>query len=251
MKRIVVSILLVFSMLNLFGAANETDAWLFSEVNSAYKSGFYPGVVQNAEILVKKFPESAYKGATLLLEGESLVRLGQTDKALEVLVEAVKMENQPDVLMPALYWLGRTYELTSKNDEALSCYFEYCRYGGEKSVYFAPSIFNSANIYYKTGIFKNAVPNYEYIIKNGAAFSSEDYSIALLKLADSYNRSGLPERTISLYSKFSKEQLEPRIYYVFTEYAGDAFALQKNTVELMSYIVRFWKAEKELWRLRH
>ncbi|MBQ5999163.1 MAG: tetratricopeptide repeat protein [Treponema sp.] len=228
MKRIVISILLAFSMLNLFAAANETDAWLFSEVNSAYKSGFYPGVVQNAEILVKKFPESAYRGATLVIEGESLVRLGQTDKALEVLVEAVKIENQPDVLMPALYWLGRTYELTSKNENALTCYFEYCRSGGEKAFYFAPAIFNSANIYYKTGDFKKAVPNYEYVVKNGAAFASDDYSVALLKLADSYNRSGSPEKTVSLYSKFSKDQLELKIYYVFTEYAGDAFALQKK-----------------------
>lgn len=228
MKKILLAVMLGFSMLNVFGAANETDAWLFSEITSAYKSGFYPGAVQNAESLIKKFPESTYRGATLALEGESLVRLGQLDKALEVLVEAVSLKNQPEVVMPSVYWLGRTYELLSKNDEALSCYYEYCRAGGEKSYYYAPSVFNSANIYYKIGEYKKAVLNYEYVIKNGSAFVQDDYSIALLKLADSYNKSGSPDKTVSLYSKFRKEQLSSRIYLVFTEYAGDAYALLKN-----------------------
>ena len=49
MKKLLLAVMLGFSMLNVFGAANETDAWLFSEITSAYKSGVYPGAVQNAE----------------------------------------------------------------------------------------------------------------------------------------------------------------------------------------------------------
>ena len=67
----------------VFASGNETDIQLFNELFSSYNSGFYPGAVEYSNRLINEYPESAYAGAALVIQGECLVRLNEFDEALQ------------------------------------------------------------------------------------------------------------------------------------------------------------------------
>ena len=51
-----ISLFFLFSVMSAaFAAGFETDVSVFSELSSAYNSGFYPGTVQYADRLEKSF----------------------------------------------------------------------------------------------------------------------------------------------------------------------------------------------------
>lgn len=223
MKKFTSTILLSVLGAELFAAGFETDVSVFSELSSAYNSGFYPGTVQYADRLVSEFPESAYTGSALVMKGESLVRLGQFDEALEALLSAEKLDKDSSLKNSGTYWLGRVYDAKKDYDSAIRCYHDYCSSAGEKAVLYPAAILNAGGVYYKNGEFKKAVPNFEYAVMNGNRYSSSDYYSALLKLADSYNNSGAARSTVELYGKFKQESLPSTVYFAFTEYTGDAY----------------------------
>ncbi|MCR5494468.1 MAG: tetratricopeptide repeat protein [Treponema sp.] len=228
MKKIFFSLSLIFATCALFALPSKTDVIIYDELLSSYTSAFYPGVVQHAEELFEEFPSSSYIPMASVLEGESLVRLGQIDSALELLLDAEKLNLKDELLLQQKFWLARAYEKKNDAENSLIYYFDYCRLAGEEGKYFAQAIFHSADVYYRIGEYKKALSNLEYVIKNGNKFSSQDYGMALLELADSYNKTGNSEKTISLYSRFNGNDLKNKIYLVLTEYTGDAYAKQKN-----------------------
>ncbi len=226
MKKFFLSIFLSFLAFDFF--ALETDVSVFNELSSAYNSGFFPGAVQYADKLSSEFPDSAYIGSALAIKGECLVRLSNFDAAYEALSAAEKLDSEPQLKKSTKYWLAKVYDYKKNYPGALSLYHEYCVSSGEKGKYFPAAIFDSGVIFYKTSDFKNAILNFEYVAKNGARYSDSDYYSALLKLADSYNKSGKAKKTIQLYSKIEKQKIPSVVYYVFTEYAGDAYCALKN-----------------------
>lgn len=226
MKKFFLSIFLSFLAFDFF--ALETDVSVFNELSSAYNSGFYPGAIQYADKLSAEFPDSAYIGSALAIKGECLVRLSNFNDAYEVLSAAEKLDSEPQLKKSTKYWLAKVYEHKKNYPEALNLYHEYCASSGKKGKYFPAAIFDSGVIFYKTSDFKNAILNFEYVVKNGALYSDSDYYSALLKLADSYNKSGKAKKTIQLYSKIEKQKIPSVVYYAFTEYAGDAYSALRN-----------------------
>lgn len=218
-----------------FAAGFETDVSVFSELSSAYNSGFYPGTVQYADRLVKEFPESAYVGSALVMKGESLVRLGQYDSAYEVLKEAEKLDSDSDLKISCNYWLGRVFDSKNDYDSALSYYHYYCKKAGEKGSLYPAAVLNAGNVFYRKGSYGSACKNFEYAVKNGKKYSAQDYHTALLKLADSYNNAGNPEKTVGLYQKFSKDTLPSVVYYALMEYTGDACKAMKEYKKAYQY----------------
>lgn len=228
MRKIVFSIYLFLASAALFAAPSKTDVLIYDELLSSYSSGFYPGVVQHAEELFQDYPESSYIPSAMVMEGESLVRLGQTDSAMELLLRAEKLNLKSDVLLKQRFWTGRAYELKNDAENSLAYYFDYCTRAGENGAYFPQAIFHSADVYYRIAEYAKAVPNLEYVVRNGNKYETSEYGTALLELADSYNKTGAADKTIALYEKFSSQDLRKKVYLVFTEYAGDAYAAKKN-----------------------
>lgn len=226
MKKFFLSLFLSFFTFRFF--ALETDVSIFNELSSAYNSGFFPGAIQYSDKLASEFPDSAYIGSALAIKGECLVRLSNFDDAYEVLSAAEKLDSDLQLKNSTKYWLAKVFDYKKNYPEALSLFHEYCVSSGEKGKYFPAAIFDSGVIFYKTSDFKNAIQNFEYVAKNGARYPDADYYSALLKLADSYNKSGKAKKTIQLYSKIEKEKIPSVIYYAFTEYAGDAYCALKN-----------------------
>ncbi len=226
MKKFFLSLFLSLFTFRFF--ALETDVSIFNELSSAYNSGFFPGAIQYSDKLASEFPDSAYIGSALAIKGECLVRLSNFDDAYEVLSAAEKLDSDLQLKNSTKYWLAKVFDYKKNYPEALSLFHEYCVSSGEKGKYFPAAIFDSGVIFYKTSDFKNAIQNFEYVAKNGLRYSYEDYYSALLKLADSYNKSGKAKKTIQLYSKIEKQKIPSVVYYALTEYAGDAYCALKN-----------------------
>lgn len=226
MKKFFLSLFLSLFTFRFF--ALETDVSIFNELSSAYNSGFFPGAIQYSDKLASEFPDSAYIGSALAIKGECLVRLSNFDDAYEVLSAAEKLDSDLQLKNSTKYWLAKVFDYRKNYPEALSLFHEYCVSSGEKGKYFPAAIFDSGVIFYKTSDFKNAIQNFEYVAKNGVRYSDADYYSALLKLADSYNKSGKAKKTIQLYSKIEKQKIPSVVYYALTEYAGDAYCALKN-----------------------
>lgn len=245
MKKLFLSILLAFFAFDFF--SSETDVFIFNELSSAYNSGFYPGAVQYAERLSAEFPDSAYIGAALALKGECLARLGNFDDAYDALCAAEKLDSDSELKKSTKYWLAKVFDNKKNYPEALRLYHEYCVLSGRKGKYFPAAIFDSGVVFYKTSDFKNAVENFEYVVKNGALYPESDYYSAFLKLADSYNNSGNAKKTLALYSKVEKRQIPSVVFYALTEYAGDACCALKNYRQAYEYYCEVLKSgEKSL-----
>src|SRR5574344_702136 len=97
MKKYIFIFLLCTS--ELFATSFETEVSLFGELTSAYNSKFYPGAVQYAERIEENFPDSALLGETLLIKGESLVKLNFYNEACYTLLNAKKYTETNEVLL--------------------------------------------------------------------------------------------------------------------------------------------------------
>lgn len=247
MKKFFASLFFALILFSAFSSENETDVSIFNELSSAYNSGFYPGAVQYAEKLENDYPDSFYIATSFVLKGESLIHLRNFDEAYKTLLKAEKMDLPLDLKNSIYFWFGKIFKEQKKYDEAIAFYHEYCSLAGEKGNLFPFAIYDSALIYYKNGDFKNAALNFEYVAKNASKYELQDYYSAVLKLADSYNKTGNAKKTIKLYSKIDSKKVPSVVYYAFTEYAGDAWnELKEYKKAYDSYCAVLKSGEKEL-----
>lgn len=235
MKKFLSSFFTFLLAAELFSAGFESDISVFNELSSAYNSGFYPGCVQYADKLVSVYPESAYAGTALFMKGESLARLGQNDEALDALLEAKNLDSEAEIKKSIDFWLGKVYESKKDYNSAISFYYKYCSEAGENGKLYLSAVFNAGGIYYRQEEYAKAVPNFEYVLKNGKKCTISEFSASLLKLADSYNKSGNAEKTVALYKNFSKDSIPQKVFYALTEYVGDAYALKKDYKKAYEY----------------
>lgn len=217
--------ILIFSFLSNFLVWSfETDISLFNEMTSAYNSGFYPGAIQHAERLIKNFPDSVFIANGYAVKGECHVRLGQLEEAEDALKNALVVTEKNSTLnLACVYWLARTYELTKRYEEALSEYHTYCKFATLGGTYYPNAIVNSGKVFYQLKDYQNAIPLFEYCVSNGKKYTSSVFNDALLKLADSYNKNGMPTKTISLFNKINKDDVGSLPYYLLMSYTGDAY----------------------------
>lgn len=212
---------------------NETEVSLYNQMNFSYNSGFYPGALQFAQRIENEIPDSFFSGDALLVKGECLVRLGDSESAEDArktLLEAIKLNSSDkEKLAASHFWLARYYEKSGDNENALLNYFESLK--GKK--YFYSAVLNSADIYSRIRDYENAIPLYETVLENGNEFSPEEYASSVLKISQCYNNSGFPEKTVFLYSEFSEKDfeklgLEKTYFFGFTELAGEAYERSGN-----------------------
>ena len=225
MKKIFLLVAVLFLIPALY--AEETDMALFNELSAAYSSGFYPGAVEYASRLESVYPDSVFTGRALVMEGESLVRLGRAGDAEKVLKKAVTLVQKNKKLSHACcYWKGRAQYAQHNYKDALFSFFDSCRISGVDGQYYSSAVLYSARSYYVLGLYERAVDPFGFVVSNGKKYSLEDYEEAVLKLADSYNRTNSYMQTTNLYSSFSQDFLSEDVYELLSLYAGDAYSGQ-------------------------
>jgi len=221
--------------------AEETDMALFNELTASYRSGFYPGAVEYASQLESAYPDSVFAGQALVMEGESLVRLGRSSDAEKVLEKTGTLVQKNQKLSHAcFYWKGRAQYAQRNYRDALLSFFNSCRISGPDGQYYSSAVLYSARSCYVLGLYEKAVDPFGYVVANGKKYSFADYEEAVLKLADSYNRTNSYRQTTDLYSTFPGDFLSADVYELFSLYAGDAYSGQgqyRKAFELYSTVL--------------
>ena len=238
MKKYLIILLFLMSAF-CFAQQTDSDVQLFNDVKQSFKNGFYPGVVTSVDLLEKNFPESSFIHSALAYKGESLVYMESYEDAAKTLESAVAhMHSGSPEIIRCNYFLGRAYYSQKKYSQALTKFHlacNLCLTNNEMELY-APSVLYSARAFYDIENWKESIPLFEYVISNGNAYDSIDYNEALQKLFICYNKSGVPEKTISLFKKLSEDDFETPVYMTLCFYYGDACAaLKKNNEAYEAY----------------
>ena len=221
--------------------AEEPAQSLFNELSAAYSSGFYPGAVEYAERLDSAYPDSVFAARVLVMQGESLVRLGRSADAEKVLSRAGSVAEKDSVLMRSCsYWHGRAQFALQDYAAAAGSFFNSVRLSGTEEQYYGSSVLYGARSCYALGEYAKAAAPFAYVVANGKKYTAEDYEESVLKLAECYNKTGSYGKTLGLYRAFDRRSLSADVYELFSMYAGDAcvgLSQYKNAFDLYSGVL--------------
>lgn len=219
---------------------NVSESSLYNEINSAYATGFLPGVIEKASDFERKYPESAYINDIRMQKARALVSAKQNDGAIETLEQLIQVLSQnkenPSVTndIPECYFLmGRAYYEKGQYNKALSSFYmaaKLLKEGNSRSDFYAYSILYAGRIYFNQDNFTDAIPQFEFAVSNGDLFARSDFNEALQKLVISYNESGKADKATALFKTISasKENFDPQFYYTTAVYAAQGYEKLKN-----------------------
>lgn len=196
MKKKIISIVF-FCFLAFPFFAQNTDSSIYNELISAYKTEFYPGVVDKALTLEKNFPNSPYILQSSFLKAQAYFYLFDYDSAVAEFEKVLPFfeEDSEDYLL-ANYLEGRAFFAQKKYTEALQKFYLSC-----KKDYYNQSICFAAQCFYLLGNKKEAIPLFEYIIQNGNKYAPQDYSICAVQLINCYKNCGEIRKAENLFTK--------------------------------------------------
>lgn len=206
---------------------------IYNELNSAWISGFYPGVVEKAIQLEKNYPQSSLVIDGNCKKGEALVYMEQYDSAIEELEKLIPVvKDNYDIYVKSEYFLAQAYEGIEEYNTALSHYLICTKLSSKKktSPYYETSIYKAGLVYFSSGEFKNAITNFEYVVQNGQLYTvREYYNEAIQKLFVSYNNCSQYKKTVAVFDQLKKEDFPADVYYTLCIYNADAHrALNQN-----------------------
>ena len=227
---------------------------------SAYKSGFYPGVVRYAEDILRREKDSLAAFRASVYEGESLFKMGRPEDAVEIMR---KYQMNGDSMNPEtiqlnaakFYWLGRCFFVQRKFDIAQKCFFasasvfgEYKKALGEASDssldYYSLSMLHGGKCYIETKNYGASIPLYEYVISNGTKYLFDDYRDAVLSLAQSYNITAdkaNAKKCVSLTASLESVPFDEETRYSLMILKGEAYETlgeYKLSYETYCYVIR-------------
>ncbi|MBQ4379598.1 MAG: tetratricopeptide repeat protein [Treponema sp.] len=214
---------------------------LSSELLSAYKSAFYPGVVRTAEEILRTEKNSLARFRAAVYEGESLYRMGRIQDSVSILEKHflnADKSNPESVLLNSskYYWLGRGYFSSGELEKAQKEFFSSAsffreleqanpKYASFSSDYYSLSVLYGAKCFVAASDFKNAIPLFEYVVSNGKKFNSEDYSDSAVSLVQCYNFSGgreNSEKCVSVTSQLEAGSFDDDTKYSLLILKGEA-----------------------------
>ena len=217
---------------------NVSETSLYNEINSAYATGFLPGVIEKASDFERKFPESAYINDIRMQKARALVSARQNDGAIETiegLLESFSQDKESSGTdIPECYFLlGRAYYEKGLYNKALSNFYASAKLLKEEnsqSDFYGYSILYAGRIYFIQDDFKKAAPQFEFVVSNGDRFAQNDFNEALQKLIISYNESGKSDKAAALFNSISakKDSFDPQFYYTTAVYAAQGYEKLKN-----------------------
>lgn len=205
------------------------DTAIFSELNSAYKSGAFPSAIEYSVVLEKEYPRSVLAGRSLAIRGECLYRLGRYDEAVSVFNEAQPLvKNEKEVLLSCCYYRGKALTALSKSIPALRSFYDAMSFrstepSSKENRFYYLSETAAASVFYGSGEYAEAVPLLEDAVANAAFFNSQEHDSNLLQLFDSYLKTENPDRLLEVYGKLKPESVSSVTYSNLRLDAGEAF----------------------------
>ena len=80
---------------------------IYNDLQSYYASGFYPGVVEKADLLKENYPQSSFSVRADYLKGKALIYLEEYEKACDTLKNLLRYSKNPfEIQVKANYELG-------------------------------------------------------------------------------------------------------------------------------------------------
>ena len=230
MKKNIYSILLItfLSCLSLWAqnTAQPSEIDIYNELNIYANAKYYPGVIEQAELLEKKFPGSVFIVPARVEKANALIILNRYEQAEETLSKVLASIHFGDeVYARSWYYLGKAYYYGKDYISALNAFYTACDVENreEKKEYYHSSLFFSGRIYFFMELYDKAVPLFEYVVANGNYYSKPEYDESLQKLCFAYNSCGMYDKAISLYSKLEPQSFSEGVYSALTIYAADAY----------------------------
>ena len=230
MKKKIYSIFLIIflSCLALWAqnTAQPSEIDIYNELNIYANAKYYPGVIEQAELLEKKFPGSVFIVPARVEKANALIILNRYEQAEETLSKVLASIHFGDqAYARSWYYLGKAYYYGKDYISALNSFYTACDVENreEKKEYYHSSLFFSGRIYFFMELYDKAVPLFEYVIANGEYYSRPEYDESLQKLCFAYNSLGMYDKTISLYSKLEPQSFNQSVYSALTIYAADAY----------------------------
>jgi len=218
----ILSVILVLSALtaeffgqSVFGSS-ESELSIYNEVNSAFYTGFYPGAVEKANLLKKKYPESVFIIPTSVIKGEALVNLGRFSEASEVFVEIIPSIHLGDENYErAYFYLGEAYFYQSEYEKALSCFYKCTAASVSQNhlEYYNQSLLFAGRGLYITENYEKAISVLEYLENHKLSIEPDEYYEVLQKLMICYNKTANYSKTIELFKFLDKNDFADEIYY--------------------------------------
>lgn len=226
MKRFFLSSLVfVFIIFSLSSqSATELESSIFNDLNSAYNSKFYPGVVQKAEELEKNYPQSSFVVTANCKKGESFFYLHQYENAIKTLEGVLpKTDELLSEKISSFYFLAKSYQKMQNYEDAIKNYLKCAEFSKNQNSFYEKSIYNAGLSYFSLLDFGNAKTNFEYVVSNGKKFSKNEYEEALQKLCICYQSQKEYKKIIDIFNQLKKENLNKKTYFTICIYSADSY----------------------------
>jgi len=189
-----------------------------AEMNDAYESGFFPGVVRYADVIISEDSNSMYAGQAFVYKGECLFRMGRLEECLASLADGKKLAKDNKELTSALnYWEGRCYFEMKSYEKAQASFFASA---SGSSRYYADSILFGARSYKAVNDFENAAVLYKYVIASGKSYNQDDYEKSVTDLLNVYNQDKKYQDALNLALQLENAD--------FTSYTKNSILLEKG-----------------------
>lgn len=236
MKKLFLSF---FSLIIMFIGGNtvyavSSELEIFNELNIYTNARYYPGVIEQAELLENNYPESVFIVTARIAKGQALVALNRFEDAQNTLKTVLtSLRFGAEDYAKCWYYLSLAYYYDGDYTNALTAFHTTCdvEKRENKLEYYHSSILYAGRIQFFMELYDKAVPLFEYVAANGTHYSKAEYDEALQKLLFAWNSTGSYEKTTSLYSKLNAADFSESVYSVLTIYTADAYEKNGN-VEL-------------------
>lgn len=240
MKKILSLFVVVASLSCAVFAGNE-DSAVFTDIKSAYSSGFYPGVIEKADSLKRKFPDSAYLPDAEILKGESEINLQRYDDAVQTLADLrPRLMQDKERFVRCAYFLGKAYFLNRSYELSLEQLYSVCKNGPDGEFYDSAVLY-TASSYYLTQDYESAILPYEYVIQHGVVYEKSDYDQALIRYLICCNKTEDFEKSLDLYNQLKSDDFDDETFCSIKLYASEALensAEEEKAYSLYSEIVQ-------------
>ena len=204
--------------------ASELD--IYNELNIYANAEYYPGVLEQAELLEKNYPESVFIITARIAKGNALTFLNRYDEAEETFFKVLSsLRFGADEYAKCWYFLARASYYGGDFYSALSAFHTVCNAEQRENrlEYYHSSILFAGRINFFMERYEQAVPLLEYVVANGTEYTKAEYDEAIQKLFFSYNSTERHEKTIKLYSKLDAQNYSEKVFSALTIYAADAY----------------------------
>lgn len=187
----------------------QSEFSLAFQMQNAYDSGFYPGVVLYADQILSSESKSVYEAKAMVFKGESLFKMGRIKDSLEILSAAEKSaKNSPELNSARCFWTGRGLFELNKNDAALPYFYKSAEIlknaGLEKKSVYSQAILYSGKTLVRLKKFETATECFEYAVQNGKNFSSGEYEEACVNFFENCVRAGNSKKCEEYFIQLEK-----------------------------------------------